>query len=95
MHVQDAAYYDSAYWAEVAADRALFDESFEAARTSDVLLTHLAEDNRFIVLLAYKPERVPIEKVTPAIFESMRPLEKKRYGLIYKKAKAEPRPAVR
>lgn len=73
----DPAYQDPIFWAEVQAARALFDDGFEAARTSDVLFTHLVEDNRFIVLLAYDPDRVHIDQVTATKLFSLRPVAPK------------------
>jgi hypothetical protein len=57
LQPDEPAYQDTAFWAEVATDRQLFDVSFEAARASDMLFTHAVEGNRFIVLHAFKPER--------------------------------------
>ncbi len=85
----DPAYYDPAFWAEVAAARPLFDEGFDAARASNILFTHKVENNRFIVLLAYKPDRLGIDRIEAASLNSMRPIGKGRYNPIVAVLEAE------
>ena len=71
------AFYDPAFWDEVAEARPLFDAGFggyAAARANPILFTHLVENNRFIVLLAYKPSGDAIGRVVAASIGSTRPV---------------------
>lgn len=72
----DPAYQDTTFWAAVREAIPLFDEGFDAARTSDMLFAHKANDNRFIVLLAWKPGRINIDRVSAANVRSLRPTNK-------------------
>ena len=87
LRVTEPAYFDPVFWADVAAARPLFDEGYEAAEASPMLFTHLVENNRFIVLLAWRPDSGgEIENVTQAQLSSLRPVDKKDIRLA---AKAE------
>ncbi len=68
------AYQDPIFWADVELARPLFDEGYEAAWEDELLFTHKVENNRFIVLLAFKPDTVGIDRVSVARLKSLRPV---------------------
>lgn len=76
LHPTLPAYHEPKFWEDVAMARPLFDEGWEAARASPVLMTHKVEKNRFIVVLAHKPEGDAIGRVAAAAIYSLRPVAK-------------------
>ncbi len=63
---------DPGFWSEVKTDRALFDQSYAATTTSNVLFSHQAAGNKFIVIPAFKG----LTTVLLARLSSLRPLVK-------------------